>query len=145
VRRSATRDGEVIIGREQERERLGRLLDGLTAKSASTAPARFVEITGDPGMGKTSMLADLGARARASGRLVLAGRAVEFGQEMPFGVIIDALDDHLASMPPELLTWLDADGTRAGLLAPVLPGLGPLNSPSAGVVSGERYRLYCDP
>ncbi len=142
MRRSATRDGEVIIGRERERERLGRLLDGLTPGSASTAPARIVEITGDPGMGKTSMLADLGARARASGRLVLAGRAVEFGQEMPFGVIIDALDDHLASRPPELLTWLDADGTRAGLLAPVLPGLGPLNSPSAGVVSGERYRLY---
>jgi DNA-binding CsgD family transcriptional regulator/tetratricopeptide (TPR) repeat protein len=134
-RHEVFRDGEVIIGRDRERERLGQVLNDLTAGPAS---ARFVEITGDPGMGKTSMLADLGARARASGRLVLAGRAVEFGQEMPFGVIIDALDDHLATRPPELLTWLDADDARAGLLAPVFPGLG--SRPWA--VSGERYRLY---
>lgn len=142
MRRVSTRDSDVIIGRERERERLGQLLDGLTAGSAGPAPTKFVEITGDPGIGKTSMLADLGARARASGLLVLAGRAVEFGQEMPFGVIIDALDDHLATRPPELLTWLRADGSRAELLAPVLPGLGLLNPPSAGAVNGERYRLY---
>ncbi|MBV9449115.1 MAG: AAA family ATPase [Streptosporangiaceae bacterium] len=128
-----------MIGREPERERLGQLLAGLTAGSAS-----FAEVTGDPGIGKTSLLADLGTRAQASGRLALSGRAAEFGQEQPFGVMIDALDGYLAGLPAGFLARLRAGGTRVDLLAPVFPALGALTDPAAGpgLVSGERYQLY---
>ena len=53
--------------------------------------------------------------------VILGGRAAEFEQEMPFGVVVDALDDQVESGLPSLATRLGA-GT-CGLLATVLPSL----------------------
>ncbi|MFD7615001.1 AAA family ATPase, partial [Streptomyces sp. NPDC059828] len=53
------------------------LLRSAVAGCADGASA-VVEITGDPGLGKTRMLAELGALARAEGLVTLTGRASEF-------------------------------------------------------------------
>src|SRR3954468_11755056 len=51
-----------------------------------------VEIAGEPGVGKTRLLAEL--CARAGGRRVLCGRATEFEADVPYGIFAEAFDDH---------------------------------------------------
>jgi ATP/maltotriose-dependent transcriptional regulator MalT len=81
--------GEVtpLIGRTAQIEEVDRAL-------ARVTDGRFavVEISGEPGIGKTRMLDELGHRARARGLPVYLGRATEFEQEVPFGMYAEALD-----------------------------------------------------
>jgi predicted ATPase len=51
-----------------------------------------VVLTGEPGIGKSSLLRELGRAAEARGCLVLEGRATEMERELPFGLVVDALD-----------------------------------------------------
>ena len=68
-----------------------RLLDEALAVVAA---GRFavVEICGEPGIGKTRMLDELGRRAAAAGLPVYIGRSTEFEQEVPFAMYTEALD-----------------------------------------------------
>jgi DNA-binding CsgD family transcriptional regulator len=50
-----------------------------------------VEVSGDPGVGKSRMLAELHHRATASGFMVYAGRGTQFELEVPFGTFAEAL------------------------------------------------------
>jgi hypothetical protein len=43
-------------------------------------------------IGKTTLIGDLARRAQARGCLVLQGRASELERELPFGLVVDALD-----------------------------------------------------
>ena len=72
-----------IVGRDHE----------LTLLHAP-GPARLVEVVGDPGIGKTSLLAEF-ATLRGGG---FAGRATEFEQHVPFGVFVDALADRMTTL-----------------------------------------------
>ena len=63
----------------------------------------------------------LSALAGERGWLVLAGRAAEFERELPFGVLVDALDDHLASLDQRRLER--AGGERLAELAAIFPSL----------------------
>src|SRR3954451_2101741 len=69
------------VGRGPELERLGAVLDGLGG-GATTC----VVVEGEPGIGKTWLLAELRRRAEAQGHLVLAGSAAEFERDLPFAV-----------------------------------------------------------
>jgi len=69
------------VGRARE----WRALTGLLA-----AGDGFVALSGDPGMGKSTLLADLAAHAAVP---VLAGRVGEFERSIPFGVFADALGE----------------------------------------------------
>jgi DNA-binding CsgD family transcriptional regulator len=51
-----------------------------------------VEVCSEPGVGKTRMLHELGARANRSGYAVYHGRATEFEQEVPYGMYAEALE-----------------------------------------------------
>ncbi|MGW6705201.1 AAA family ATPase, partial [Streptomyces sp. NPDC054956] len=62
-----------------------------------------LEITGDPGLGKTRLLAELGALARAEGLVTLSGTASEFERQRVLGAFadpvrrcVDELSDGLA-------------------------------------------------
>jgi hypothetical protein len=57
-----------------------------------------VEVAGEPGVGKTRLLAEL--RARAGERRVLCGRATEFESDAPYGIFAEALDDHPSCARP---------------------------------------------
>jgi ATP/maltotriose-dependent transcriptional regulator MalT len=79
-----------LVGREQE-------LAGAEAALAESAAARVVVVSGEAGIGKTRLLAELRTRADEAGMVVLGGRGAEFERELPFGAFVDALDDYLAS------------------------------------------------
>lgn len=55
-------------------------------------------MTGEPGIGKSALLAEIAAAAQRLDLLVLEGRAVEGDQ--PFALAVDALDGHFASLHP---------------------------------------------
>jgi predicted ATPase len=83
-----------LIGRDRELEALSASLE------QAREGARCVQVVGQPGIGKTALLRELGDRAEAAGDLVLSGRGAEFEQELPFGVVVDALDDYSARSSP---------------------------------------------
>jgi DNA-binding NarL/FixJ family response regulator len=75
-----------MAGRVREVQRLGEIVDRCVRGTPTV-----VEITGDPGLGKTRLLAEVAAYARERGLATLSGRASEYEQERPFGVIAEAL------------------------------------------------------
>jgi ATP/maltotriose-dependent transcriptional regulator MalT len=94
-------------------------------------------LVGEPGIGKTRLLAELAARADARGHLVLDGSASELERDLPFGVFVDALDEYVQGLPPRFLDALD-DDVRSEL-AHVFPSLARFE---AGAVQHERYRTF---
>jgi DNA-binding CsgD family transcriptional regulator/tetratricopeptide (TPR) repeat protein len=79
-----------LIGRAQELAEIDRGLDRLAA-----GRPWFVQIMGEPGIGKSRLLQELATRANARGFLVLTGRAAEFEQDLPFAMLRDACDEYL--------------------------------------------------
>jgi DNA-binding NarL/FixJ family response regulator len=122
-----------LVGRSAELRTLDGLLDGAAAHRGGA-----VELVGEPGIGKTRLLAELGRRADARGMLVLSGSASEFERDLPFWVFVDALDEFVAGLPPGTLDGLDADlRSQLGVLLPSLPSR---DAPHA--VEDERYRTH---
>jgi AAA ATPase domain len=95
---------DTLVGRASEVAELSRMLDAVQGG----APW-FVGIVGEPGIGKTRLLSELGRRAEERGWLVLDGHAAEFERDVPFGLIVDALNDCLGGLEPALLGSLDDD------------------------------------
>jgi DNA-binding NarL/FixJ family response regulator/tetratricopeptide (TPR) repeat protein len=98
------------------------------------------ELVGEPGIGKTRLLAELGRRADGRGLLVLSGSASELDGEYPFWVFVDALDEHVGGLEPRQLDALDDDARPE--LARVLPSLRPLAAGAGSVLQDERYRTH---
>ncbi|QUQ65152.1 helix-turn-helix transcriptional regulator [Kutzneria sp. CA-103260] len=109
-----------IVGREHE-----------LALLREPGPARLVEIVGDPGIGKTSLLGEF-ARLRGRG---FAGRATEFEQHVPFAVFLDALADRVARLAAEERDHLGAPAVE--LLTAVFHGADHADLHGVG-----RHRLY---
>ncbi|GAB2804735.1 hypothetical protein GCM10027176_07030 [Actinoallomurus bryophytorum] len=105
-----------LVGRRDVLDQFTRLLDVI-----GDGMARLVGLAGEPGTGKTRLLIELMSDAESRGMLPLWGQAAEFEQEMPFGAVVDALDDHLETFAAELPGRL---GEQAGsLLSAVFPAL----------------------
>ncbi len=125
-----------LVGRGRELAELDGALDQLAA-----GEPWCVQIVGEPGIGKSRLLAELGRRGEDRGYLVLSGSAAEFERDIPFGVMVDALNDYFGSLEPALLRALDEDVPRE--LAAVFPALP--REPNGAVSGGEgaeRYRLH---
>ena len=99
-----------------------------------------IELVGEPGIGKTRLLAELAARADERGHLVLSGSASELEQDLPFWVFVDALDEYLQTLEPWRLDDLE-DGVRAEL-ATVFPSLSSLAAGREVAPQHERYRSH---
>src|SRR5687767_12821727 len=93
---------EQLVGRAEEIGTVERALDGLA--NGESAALAFV---GEPGIGKTRMLAELESRADARGHTVLSGSASELESDLPFWVFVDALDEYAAGLDPRRLESLD--------------------------------------
>jgi DNA-binding NarL/FixJ family response regulator len=79
-----------LVGRRDELAVVKRLLGG--ARTGRQQGNRWLEVTGDPGAGKSHLLAELRVLAAAASWTVLAGRATEPRQPIAYGVLADALD-----------------------------------------------------
>ena len=74
--------------------------------------AGAIEIVGEPGIGKTRLLAELEAMADERGCLVLSGSASELERDLPFWVFVDALEEYVRGLPPAVLEPLGAELDR---------------------------------
>src|SRR4051794_38342630 len=130
------RTNELVVGRAEELATLDRLLDGTCAGAS-----HLVFVNGEPGIGKTHLLGEMARRAERRGCLVVEGSAAEFEQELPFGVVIDALDAYLESLDTLAVDRLAVDGL--GDLADVFPSLRSLRSSTVSPPTAtERFRSY---
>ncbi|MGQ0842189.1 LuxR C-terminal-related transcriptional regulator [Actinokineospora sp.] len=102
-RRTAADRGDRLVGRVRELAALDRALGG-----------GLLEIIGEPGIGKTRLLAELAARAEGT---VLRARATPATARTPFHLFVAALDDHLRTVSPRL------PSAMVDALAPVFPAL----------------------
>src|SRR3954454_1883910 len=124
-----------LVGRASQLGSVDRLLSQVGGgRSAS------LELVGEPGIGKTRLLAELAARADARGYLVLSGRAGELELDLPFWVFVDALDEYVHGLDPHRLENVE-DDVRAEL-ATVFPSLAGLATGRATAIQHERYRSH---
>jgi DNA-binding NarL/FixJ family response regulator len=83
-----------LVERERELERLDELLE-----AARVGSGVFVSIPGEPGVGKSRLVAEAGKRGREIGMEVLRARGGELEQRLPFGVIRQLFEARLSSEP----------------------------------------------
>jgi hypothetical protein len=135
ARRAATR---VMVGREEHIA----LLEAAWA-AALTGERRVVVLAGDPGIGKTTVAAELALRVHAGGGTVLYGRWDEEGLA-PYQALREALGTYAAACPRSLMR---ADlSVRADEVARLLPEIaahiGGVRPPLAEDPEAERVRLF---
>jgi predicted ATPase len=75
-----------LVGRDAELERLAAAV-----AAAQAGRGRIVLISGEPGIGKTAMLAALLDRAAAAGARIASGAAEELEMRVPFAAVSDCL------------------------------------------------------
>jgi DNA-binding NarL/FixJ family response regulator len=121
-----------LVGRAGEREAIAGALRALRV-----GPGAVVAIEGEPGIGKSVLLAHLAASAAADGCTVLRSRATEFEADLPYALWTEALDAHLAAAGERRLSRLGL--ADAGALAGVLPAVTDL---ADGPAAGDRHRTH---
>jgi ATP/maltotriose-dependent transcriptional regulator MalT len=126
---------EHLVGRADELRSFGELLASLDAGSAAA-----VEVSGEAGIGKTRLLAELASRADKRGDLVLTGSASELEHDMPFWLFVDALDEYVQGLDPRELAALSTEARSE--LGTVLPSIGPVAPALAVATQDERYRSH---
>jgi DNA-binding NarL/FixJ family response regulator len=124
----------MLVGREKELAAIQHALHGLGG-ATQLQRSRFLEVVGDPGIGKTSLLDVLRAEAEARGWWTLRGCATEFETEVPLYALVDAMDDTLSGIRPSLSASL------VSALGTVFPALFDSNA-AAETTMRERYRLH---
>ncbi|RKR86637.1 regulatory LuxR family protein [Micromonospora pisi] len=114
-----------LIGRDTELSLLASAVS-----SAAGGALRAVAVRGDPGMGKTRLLAELADFARARGFAVYHGQATEFERDVPFGIYIAAFEPQPGD---------PNRGAQDALTELLLDATGPSEARRAGL---DRYRLF---
>ena len=133
---AVSRRRDRLLGRDAELAELPR-----HARRRVDGPARFVMVYGEAGIGKSRLIEELVDVARERRCLTLTGRAAEFEADVPFAVVIDAVDSYLRTLDPHDIERLWAD--RLGALAAVFPALEGLGAAvDVPVNAGERFRVH---
>jgi len=125
-----------LIGRREEMAQLETWWQAAEAE-------RVMLLAGDPGIGKTRLLAETAVRAHASGAIVLAGRAPE-ETLVPYQPFLEALGHYVFRAPlDDLRTATREYGGELGRLIPELRRRLPeLPPPEPGDPETDRYRLF---
>jgi DNA-binding CsgD family transcriptional regulator len=125
--------GVELVGRDAELAVLARAVADVRG-----GRTRVLGVIGEAGIGKTELLGALAEHAREAGLLVLEGRCAEHERDVPFGVVIDALDEHVATLAPRRVETVGPE------LAAVLPAAA--ERPGAAVTAragaAERFRYH---
>ena len=127
-----------LVGRRREMEKLEAWWQGGRANLE-----RVMLLAGDPGVGKTRLLAETAVRAVATGAIVLAGRAPE-ETLVPYQPFLEALGHYVFRAPLEELRLVAREyGAELGRLIPELRRRVPeLPPPDPGDPESDRYRLF---
>jgi DNA-binding SARP family transcriptional activator len=90
-----------LVGRELDLARLAGAW-----RSARAGSGSVVAVTGEAGIGKTRLVGELAARARADGARAAASAALDLGGSAPFGLWAELVRDLAAQLdPPEGRSW----------------------------------------
>lgn len=138
-----------LVGRRRELSELAGVWE-LARNGRTTSPAeparrsgRIMLLTGDAGIGKTSLAAELARRAHEHGGVVLAGSAPEEALA-PYQPFLEALRHYFAAAPDgELRVAASEYGPELARLVPELRRRVPDLPPAPpGEPESERYRLF---
>jgi predicted ATPase len=121
-----------LVGRAAEREAIAAALQALHDGTGGVSA-----IEGEPGIGKSRLLAHLETAADEGGCTVLTGGASEFEADLPYALWTDALDRRLAELGERRLLHLGL--ADAAALTMALPALADLAGESA---QGDRHRTH---
>ncbi|GIJ47874.1 transcriptional regulator [Virgisporangium aliadipatigenens] len=125
--------GVEFVGRDAELQTIAATLAALRGGRAG-----FLQVVGEPGIGKTRLLTAVREMALAEGVQTLSGRAAEF-EQMPFQVLLDALQEFGdTARLDDLVAPSAADVLRAAI--PYLYRLG--GGPSESEHDIDRFRLF---
>lgn len=124
-----------FVGRVEERRRLE-----VAWKAAAAGEHRVVLVAGEPGAGKTRLVAEVAREAHAYGALTLAGHCDE-RLRVPYGPFIEALGPCAERVDPRRLR--SVLGPHTGHLARLVPVLGTDDTPPPEEdPETDRYRLF---
>ncbi|MBA4181963.1 MAG: hypothetical protein C0506_15335, partial [Anaerolinea sp.] len=98
---------------------------------------------GEPGIGKSRLLSEFAARARAAGWSVLSGRACDMEGMPPYLPFVEVIREGVRESTDEALAELAAGASALCLLLPEVCARVPVQAPppSAGP-EGDRFRLF---
>jgi class 3 adenylate cyclase/tetratricopeptide (TPR) repeat protein len=123
-----------MVGRQAERRHMGKLLAGVQAGESET-----LLVVGEPGVGKTRLVAALASNAAERGFIVMFGRCDEV-VTAPYKPIVEALAPWLVHLPTATLERIVGSGRDSlRLLWPEIVG-GPIRAPVDPET--ERWRLF---
>ena len=111
-------------------------------RAACDGRPQVVTVAGEPGIGKTRLVAELCREAHAQGSTVLLGRSYE-ETLVPYQPFVEALRHYVAACPADELRL--QVGARREALAPLVPELGGAGERSASRgddPEGERYLMF---
>ena len=121
-----------LVGRARERAAIAGALEDLRAR-----PGGIVAIEGEPGIGKSRLLAHLAAGAAADGCAVREARASDFEVDLPYALWTEALNPGLAEASDRRLARLGlADPTALVAALPALAAVAPDS------VAADRHRTH---
>ena len=137
VRVPANRRQGPLVGRERECALLG---DWWT--SVQEGAARLLLVDGDPGIGKTRLVAGLAQSAESHGALVLWGRCDE-DPVAPFQPFAEALGRYFQSLSADRISRIpDWQLTELSRLVPRLREYAPMAEEKGGDPDSERFRFF---
>jgi ATP/maltotriose-dependent transcriptional regulator MalT len=127
-------EAQRLVGRADELVLVERALDGVAAGGNAV-----LEVSGEPGIGKTRLLAELARLGDERNWLVLAGRASELERDLPYWIFVDAFDEYLRTRDPD---WVERIDRQSGAeLSRIFPSLA-LDAEAPATVLDERYRVH---
>jgi DNA-binding CsgD family transcriptional regulator/tetratricopeptide (TPR) repeat protein len=103
---------------------------------ARTGRGRVVLISGEAGIGKSRLVAEVHARVQQTGASVLQGHCFEPDRTLPYAPLQDLLQSAPVTQSPDAI--VDALGPAASDLVPLLPAL-------AGSLPAPRHAMPLDP
>ena len=138
-----------MVGRRHELDELGRLWEVAAGPNPvaryddARSAGRVVLLTGDPGIGKTRLVAEVARRAHEAGAFVLAGRSPQEAL-VPYQPFVEALRHYVLNVPfSQLRASAREYGSELARLVPELRRRAPdLPPPLEAQPETERYRLF---
>ncbi|MGD0595754.1 MAG: AAA family ATPase [Acidimicrobiales bacterium] len=133
---AATSSGGFFVGRADEIDRLGR-----SWKEAESGTRRVVLVAGEPGVGKTRLVAELARAVHAGGGLVLWGRCDE-ELAVAYQPFAEALRQWVVTASEDEVAGLRARPELGRLLPELGDVAQPVASSAGGDPEGERFLFF---